>query len=45
MDLICLLSYLGFNVVYELVFSDDVVWMARIPLPYNCFQLEDVSAS
>lgn len=35
----------GFNVVYELVFSDEVVWMARIPLPYKCFQPEDVSAS
>ncbi|RJE25068.1 Phosphotransferase enzyme family [Aspergillus sclerotialis] len=34
-----------FNVVYELVFSDGVVWMARIPLPYNCFQAEAVSAS
>ncbi|EEP81332.1 predicted protein [Uncinocarpus reesii 1704] len=35
----------GFNVVYELIFSDDVVWMARIPLPYNCFQAEEVTAS
>ncbi|KAM5443291.1 hypothetical protein MferCBS31731_001612 [Microsporum ferrugineum] len=35
----------GFNVVYELVFSDGVVWMARIPLPYNCFQPEEVTAS
>lgn len=37
--------YLGFNVVYELVFSDNVTWMARIPLPYNCFQAEDISTS
>ncbi|WEW61271.1 hypothetical protein PRK78_006761 [Emydomyces testavorans] len=35
----------GFNVVYELIFSDEIVWMARIPLPYNCFQPEEVSAS
>lgn len=40
-----MLFILGFNVVYELVFLDNVVWMARIPLPYNCFQAEDVSAS
>lgn len=37
--------FLGFNVVYELVFSDDVVWMARIPLPYNCFLPEEVTVS
>lgn len=31
--------------VYELIFSDQVTWMARIPLPYTCFQPEEISAS
>lgn len=31
--------------VYELIFSDKVTWMARIPLPYTCFQQDEVSAS
>lgn len=35
----------GFNAVYEVVFSDKTIWMARIPLPYDCFQPEEVSAS
>ncbi|TQB70345.1 hypothetical protein MPDQ_000656 [Monascus purpureus] len=29
-----------FNVVYELTFSDNVVWMARIPLAHAYFQPE-----
>lgn len=43
--MLTMLFFLGFNVVYELVFLGNVVWMARIPPPYNCFQAEDVSAS
>ncbi|KAH8704834.1 hypothetical protein BGW36DRAFT_421425 [Talaromyces proteolyticus] len=35
----------GFNVVYELNFSDGIVWVARIPLPYNCYQPEEMSVS
>lgn len=35
----------GFNVIFEIRFSDNVAWMARIPLPYNCFQPEEISAS
>lgn len=35
----------GFNVIYELIFLDSVVWIARIPLPYNCYQPEEISVS
>jgi hypothetical protein len=35
----------GFNVVYELKFSDGIVWVARIPLPYNCYQPDEMSVS
>ena len=36
---------LGYNVIYNISFSDGIVWMARITLPYTCFQPEEVSAS
>jgi hypothetical protein len=42
---IFLIIPLGYNVIFELQFSDGVPWIARIPLPYNCFQPEDISAS
>jgi hypothetical protein len=35
----------GYNVIYNLAFEDGIVWMARIPLPYTCFQPEEISAS
>lgn len=35
----------GFNVIYELNFSDGVTWLARIPLPYNCYQPEEITIS
>ena len=31
--------------IYELIFLDGVVWIARIPLPYNCYQPEEISVS
>lgn len=33
---------IGFNVLQELVFSDGVTWLARIPLPNNCFQPDEM---
>lgn len=44
-DWLTVLFFLGFNVIYDLLFSDNVVWIARIPLPYHCFQAESVSTS
>lgn len=35
---------IGFNVVYELLFSDNVAWMARIPLAYSCGQPDELYA-
>lgn len=35
---------IGFNVIYEILFSDGVIWMARIPLPYRCYQPDEISA-
>ncbi|KAK2754782.1 hypothetical protein FQN54_006675 [Arachnomyces sp. PD_36] len=35
----------GFNAIFEINFVDDVTWMARVPLPYCCFQPEEISAS
>ena len=35
----------GFNVLQELVFSDGVTWLARIPLPNNCFQPDECTLS
>lgn len=32
---------LGFNVIFELIFTDKVSWMVRIPIPTNCFEPED----
>ena len=35
----------GENAIFELIFSDDVTWMARIPLSYSCFQPEELTGS
>ncbi len=35
----------GFNIVQELVFSDGVAWLARIPVPFNCFQPDECTLS
>ena len=35
----------GFNVLQELVFSDGVTWLARIPLPNRCFQPDECTLS
>ena len=35
----------GENAIFELIFSDDVTWMARIPFSYSCFQPEELTGS
>lgn len=33
------------NAIFQLIFSDDVTWLARIPLSYSCFQPEILTGS
>lgn len=35
----------GFNIVQELIFSDGVTWLARVPIPFNCFQPDECTLS
>ncbi|KAI9812826.1 MAG: hypothetical protein M1826_002747 [Phylliscum demangeonii] len=35
----------GFNVIVEIVFGDQVRWLARIPLPDGCYQPEEITLS
>jgi hypothetical protein len=39
------LNQSGFNVVFEVVFEDQVCWLARIPLQENCYQPEEITLS
>jgi hypothetical protein len=31
---------LGYNVLFEIVFTDGITWLARFPLPNNCSSLD-----
>ncbi|RMZ84286.1 hypothetical protein DV738_g731, partial [Chaetothyriales sp. CBS 135597] len=35
----------GFNVLQELIFSDGITWLARVPLPTNCVEPDKCTLS